>query len=438
MGITVHYRGRIADLDRVEDFEDRVLDLAVALQGSARIWRSCPKDDNQRMVRGLILDLAPGQESTSLLISPEGWLIGLIEIEDAEQRRIAEAPWCFVKTQFGPIEGHVALVELLRAIKREFAPDLEVSDEGGYYETGDLAELRRRFKLLQAAIAGLADGLRRHSLSHEAAEDPEILTVRIRRIAEQVQRTLSRPAEHPPVEFSDADEEFAARKDAAAIEADWDEFYKDRRRAQERLHRSIEERLARGEDHEQAFEGAMRDLGVTGPPEEGTSGDEDGSAGEDISFADELFAQEDWEEELIGEGDEESALEREEYEEDEHPLSLQARKLWTDLHHQFRKAENVAPQAIESLFHGLGDMCGGLAQALPRGGRDIFSYGLAVVQFKRALRGIAFARGALFNLQSPEILPDDLFKSFMDRLEEIEREVLRELEKLRTERERRS
>jgi prepilin-type processing-associated H-X9-DG protein len=31
------------------------------------------------MVRGVILDLAPGHESTSLLVSPEGWLTGLTE-----------------------------------------------------------------------------------------------------------------------------------------------------------------------------------------------------------------------------------------------------------------------------------------------------------------------------------------------------------------------
>src|SRR5205823_206009 len=38
-----------------------------------------------------------------------------------------------IKTQFGPVEGHVALVEMLAALKREFLPDLEVSDEGGYW-----------------------------------------------------------------------------------------------------------------------------------------------------------------------------------------------------------------------------------------------------------------------------------------------------------------
>jgi hypothetical protein len=35
----------------------------------------------RRVVRGVMLDLYPGQETTSLLISPEGWLINLFEIE---------------------------------------------------------------------------------------------------------------------------------------------------------------------------------------------------------------------------------------------------------------------------------------------------------------------------------------------------------------------
>lgn len=57
------------------------------------------------------------RKTTSPLISPEGWLINLVEIEDAEKGRLAEPPWCFVKTQFGPVEGHVALVEMLTALQ---------------------------------------------------------------------------------------------------------------------------------------------------------------------------------------------------------------------------------------------------------------------------------------------------------------------------------
>ena len=211
MGITIAYRGRLADLSRVEDFEDRLVDCALEIGGQAQIWRSWADDNPERMVRGVILGLAPGQESTSLLLSPEGWLIGLTDIKDAEDGRLKEPPWCFIKTQFGPVEGHVALVEMLAALKREFLPDLEVSDDGGYWETRDLAELVRKHSMTQAAIDGLAEGLRRHGLSREAAEDPSILLRHIERVAEQVHRILRRPAEHPPVELEDDDDSAAQR-----------------------------------------------------------------------------------------------------------------------------------------------------------------------------------------------------------------------------------
>ena len=40
MGVTISYRRSLADLDRIEDFEDRVLDLALELGGEAQIWRT--------------------------------------------------------------------------------------------------------------------------------------------------------------------------------------------------------------------------------------------------------------------------------------------------------------------------------------------------------------------------------------------------------------
>src|SRR5947209_19029940 len=229
MGISLAYRGRLADLTRVEDFEDRLLDFALAVGGLAQVWRSHADGDPRRMVRGVILHLAPGQESASLLLSPEGWLIGLTDIEDAERGRLAGPPWCFTKTQFGPLEGHVALVEMFLALRREFLPDLEVSDEGGYYPTRDLAELARRRSLVQGAIDALAEGLRQHGLSREAAEDPAILLRRVERVAEQVHRILRRPAEHPPVTFPE-DEPSGGVPDPEATEALWDELYKHNRR----------------------------------------------------------------------------------------------------------------------------------------------------------------------------------------------------------------
>jgi hypothetical protein len=112
--------GKIAELERIEEFEDRVVDMALEIGAAVRIWRSSPDHDALRIVRGLIVDVSPGQETTSLLISPEGWQISLHEIEAAENGTLAEPRHCFVKTQFGSIEGHVAVVELYSFLKHEF------------------------------------------------------------------------------------------------------------------------------------------------------------------------------------------------------------------------------------------------------------------------------------------------------------------------------
>ena len=104
-----------------------------------------------------------------------------------------------MKTQLGPAEGRVAFVEMFRALKDEFLPDLEVLDEGGYWETRDLAELVQKRSFFATPIEQLAEGLRQRRLTREAAEDPEILHRRIERVAELVHRNLRRPAELPPV-----------------------------------------------------------------------------------------------------------------------------------------------------------------------------------------------------------------------------------------------
>jgi hypothetical protein len=448
IGITIHYRGKIADLSRIEDLEDRVLDLSLDLGGQAQVWRSSGDADPGRVVRGLILNHAPGQESMSLLISPEGWLIGLMEIEDAEAGRLTEPPWCFVKTQFGSIEAHVALIEMLSALKLEFIPDLEVSDEGGYWEKRDINLLAKNFGLLRRAIDGMAEGLRHYGLSAEAAEDPEILIQRITRIAEKVRRSLGRPSEHAPPEFPEEGSEFAQSDDPEKTEAAWDEIYKDSRRRQERFQRLLEERLARGEDHDQAFEGAMEDAGI-GQSLSGLEGDDDEADGEDFDWMNEAMLAADLAEddedsldgsEPLGTGpassrasESDSDAERGDDwlpDRDEHPLLERASQLYLQMHELFKDAPAGEQGAMHTLFQGAGDLCGGLAQAMSPREDFIDDRGLRIVQLKRALRGAAFARGALYNVDK-SIVPMDVSKKLVTTLEEIEAEMFAELGRLR-------
>jgi hypothetical protein len=423
MGITISYRGRLADLARIEDFEDRLIDCGLEMGAQAQIWRSWADDDPERMVRGVILDIAPGQESISLLLSPEGWLIGLTDIQDAEEGRLEEPPWCHIKTQFGPVEGHVALVEILAALKREFLPELEVSDEGGYWETRDLAELVRKRSLIGNAIDGLAEGLRRHGLTREAAEDPGILLRHIERVAAKVHRTLRRPAEHPPVELGD-DDDLGGTSDPEATEKLWDEISKHNLRQQERIQRAIDEGRRRGLDNATAIREALRDIlpdfldDETERFDEPWRGDEHPPFGE--SLADEAAG--------FGETDGDPF---ETEGEQIHPLLQQAIELIACLESIFRAEGPRSAVSLGMLYRGAYEAMGGLTQALPDRDEDFGPYGLRVSQLKRALRGAAFARGALFPLRSA--ISAEQFDELFRTLQQMETDIVSELGKVRSE-----
>jgi hypothetical protein len=55
MGVTIARRGRLADLTRVEEFEDRLVDCALEMGALVQIWRTWPDDRPERVVRGVIL-----------------------------------------------------------------------------------------------------------------------------------------------------------------------------------------------------------------------------------------------------------------------------------------------------------------------------------------------------------------------------------------------
>jgi hypothetical protein len=435
MGLTIHYRGRLADLSRIEDFEDRVLDLVLEIGGTAEIWRSAATDDPSRMVRGILATLAPGQETTSLLVSPEGWLIGLFQIKDAERGLIEEPPWCRVKTQFGPVEAHVALVELLRALDEEFLAELEVSDEGEYWESRDLPGLIEKHAFVQSSIDGIKEGLERHGLSSEAAEDPEIVARRIERIAEQVHRVISRPSEHPDP-FCREDDESELFPDPDEVEARWDAVFRYNRRRQERLHRAIEERLQQGEPRDEALRNAFRDVGIPVPGDPSIAGDDDkfdDDGFDDFADIDEeepwSFSDEAWTESLDEDDEPRTLIDRQ-----RDPLLQRAMDLLHRLHDVFNDHPNEQETSLRTLFQGAGDLMGGLSQATAHDDDeddlDADLLGLHVVQLKRALRGAAFARSALFQLRGTVAQPtlDELHET----LRAMERDVFQFLGETRS------
>jgi hypothetical protein len=400
MGVTIHYRGTIDDVSQVETMEDRFLNLVFSLGGRATIWRSFADDDSSRAVRGLIVNLEPGQETFSLLVSPEGHLTPLLQIKDAEKAAFDEPPYCFVKTQFGSLQGHVAIVHLLDALRQRFCSNLEVSDEGDYYQRRDLDQLARKWQFLRSANDSVAEGLREHGLSAEAAEDPGILAMRIERIVALVHQKIHTDRQWPS---RGTEGEQGVNWSEPSLEKEAETMDRLRRQNElrsQRMIRRIAEATASGLSAEAAFELAIAEEGLPIPARE---------AEEPWDSA----PSEPWIESLpshpFDEADERSLR-------SDHPAVAEAQAFLMqvmDLGHGDANQSSF----ISMLTRASLDMVGGLAQATHDESGDNIQRALAITHLKRALSGHAYARGAIFGLRREKAITGDQSKRLHEQLQ---------------------
>jgi len=175
MGITIHYHGRINDHAAVDILAEEVEDLAHELGWDSQRWNEdwakpntaaishkhgIPHITGHLPLRGLHLIPHKNSEPVWLTFTSEGYLVdtmGMVLIAEGEAK--PEDVWVGTKTQFAPIETHIIVIKLLKYLKKRYILNLEVHDEGGYWDTGDINELKRRFNTINRSMDILEDAL---------------------------------------------------------------------------------------------------------------------------------------------------------------------------------------------------------------------------------------------------------------------------------------
>ena len=172
MGVTIHYSGQLDDLANLPELllgvkhfcfrrgwayreaDERIIGQAERLvfnevdvsgeldDGTPINWTDVYCDtevlDVDDCIRGLIIDVHPDCERVHLLFNRQGLLRSY---DPQAPGYYTEQEYFFVKTQFAPIEVHIAICELLHFVKDGYMPGLKVTDEGQYWETGDREKL---------------------------------------------------------------------------------------------------------------------------------------------------------------------------------------------------------------------------------------------------------------------------------------------------------
>ena len=163
MGITIHYKGKLNNPDLLNTFCDEIKDIAKDMNWSFNTFdndlnkpSSSYLDKNGNIkghipIKGLNVTIHPKAESLSFLFDKNGNLRNLL-VMTYKNWNESEVSNIFIKTQFVPIETHITIIKLLEYIKKKYISNLEVIDEGNYWETRDKNILEEKLSFLNKEI----------------------------------------------------------------------------------------------------------------------------------------------------------------------------------------------------------------------------------------------------------------------------------------------
>ncbi len=195
MGVTIHYRGRLNEVGQLGRLCDEMADIARAMgwettrldddweqpaDARLRFTSKCAQIDGHLGLKGILMTPDVEAESLSFFFDREGSLRSVMDIVSILDGTLKpEDAWVSIKTQFASPEVHACIIGLLRYVKKHYISDLQVSDEGEYWETGDIRTLREKMDLIGEKIERLASHLSRGELGDVSGLSPEQIALRI-------------------------------------------------------------------------------------------------------------------------------------------------------------------------------------------------------------------------------------------------------------------
>lgn len=185
MGLSIHYSGKIHQIEDIPQFVEELTDIAQSMG-----WEAQPinMDEAAPNFRGVILSPKGDCEPLCFIFDRERRLRALMDLLTEQVEPTKYSFFTATKTQFAEIETHVWIIGLLRYLKKRYLHDLEVKDEGDYWETEDLERLREKKRFLQGMIDQLAGALQDAEPLPEGATLDDIVA-RIEQIAQKLHKS---------------------------------------------------------------------------------------------------------------------------------------------------------------------------------------------------------------------------------------------------------
>lgn len=173
MALSFHYSGKFANNASLPELIGEVKDIAVIHQWEYHIFKeqfppgSLKKEIHDQEIYGICFS-PPECEPVWICFLSNGRMSSPPNLEyfssssDPEDR--THLYTLSVKTQFAGIEVHIKIIRLLQYLNTKYLVDLQVSDEGQFWETGDEHLLKQIFERYDQAMRAVTTGMENNSM----------------------------------------------------------------------------------------------------------------------------------------------------------------------------------------------------------------------------------------------------------------------------------
>jgi len=190
MGVSIHYRGKLADIRKINVLCDELAlisdKMGWACTRLEEDW-SKPADatievaDHSSQIighlplKGIAFTINPKCELLQFFFDSNGYLhdpMSIVQISEGVMK--TENSWVSIKTQFAGPAAHIWIVGLLKYLKDNYLSDFEVHDEGEYWETENFGTLKEKMNLINEkmdAVTGELSRVTGHHIERLSADD---------------------------------------------------------------------------------------------------------------------------------------------------------------------------------------------------------------------------------------------------------------------------
>jgi hypothetical protein len=182
MGVSIHYRGKMTDITKINVLCDELASVAEKKDwtctrldddwskpsdATIEVTEIGPQISGHLALKGIAFSIHPKCESLRFFFDAGGNLRDPVSMALINEGALKpDDAWIAVKTQFTDPQTHIWIVGLLKYIQEHYLPELQVRDEGEFWETGDHETLKEKMNLITEKIDSISGELSRVAGSH--------------------------------------------------------------------------------------------------------------------------------------------------------------------------------------------------------------------------------------------------------------------------------